>query len=143
MSTLELAEQPASKLILKSLSYFTQPLVILRNYRRADFVPDAFAGLSVAAVMLPQSFIYAIIAGMPPIAGLYTAIIGSIVAGLWGSSKHAQSGPTNTHSLLTLSVAATVAIPGAPEYLAAVALLALMVGSFKMLVGLTRLGILA
>lgn len=143
MSTLELAEQPASKLIRKSLSYFTQPLVILRNYRRANFVPDAFAGLSVAAVMLPQSFIYAIIAGMPPIAGLYTAIIGSIVAGLWGSSKHAQSGPTNTHSLLTLSVAATVAIPGAPEYLAAVALLALMVGSFKMLVGLTRLGILA
>lgn len=142
MTTLELTENPGRELFFKTLSYFTHPLEILRNYHRTDLMPDAIAGLTVAVVLLPQSFIYAIIAGMPPVTGLYTAIIGTIVGALWGSSKYAQSGPTNTHSLLTISVAATLALPGSPEYLAVVGLLAIMVGTFKMLVGVTRLGLL-
>jgi len=96
----------------------------------------------VAVVMLPQAIVFAFIAGMPPATGLYTAIIGSIVAALWGSSEHAQSGPTNTHSLLTLSVVMTVAAVGTPEFLAAAGLLTIMVGVFRLLVGVTRLGIL-
>ncbi|HHB90922.1 MAG TPA: STAS domain-containing protein [Anaerolineae bacterium] len=93
--------------------------------------------------MLPQAMVFAFIAGMPPVTGLYTAILGSIVAGLWGSSRQAQSGPTNTHSLLTLSVTSTVATMGTPEFLAAAGLLTLMVGVFRLLVGITRLGVLA
>lgn len=143
MTTLNLTENPGRDIVFKTLSYFTHPLEILRNYDRADLVPDAMAGLTVAVVLLPQSFIYAIIAGMPPITGIYTAIIGAIVGALWGSSRYAQSGPTNTHSLLTFAVAATLALPGSPEYLTVVGLLALMVGTFKLLVGLTRLGLLA
>ena len=128
---------------LETLGYFTQPVRILRDYQLPYLRFDIVAGLTVAAVMLPQAMVFAFIAGMPPVTGLYTAILGSIVAGLWGSSRQAQSGPTNTHSLLTLSVTSTVATMGTPEFLAAAGLLTLMVGVFRLLVGITRLGVLA
>ncbi len=133
----------AARIARETLDYFTQPVHILREYQRGALRFDLMAGLSVAVILLPQSIVYALIAGMPPAAGLYTAVVGTIIAALWGSSRQAQSGPTNTHALLTLSVAMTVAQVGSPEYLAAVALLALMVGSIKLIVGITRLGILA
>jgi len=128
---------------LETLGYFIQPVRILRDYRLPDLRFDMIAGLTVAAVMLPQAMVFAFIAGMPPVTGLYTAILGSIVAALWGSSRQAQSGPTNTHSLLTLSVTMTVATVGTPEFLAAAGLLTFMVGVFRLLVGVTRLGALA
>ncbi len=128
---------------LETLGYFAQPVRILRDYRLPDLRFDLMAGLTVAAIMLPQAMVFAFIAGMPPVTGLYTAILGSIVAALWGSSHQAQSGPTNTHSLLTLSVTMTVATMGTPEFLAAAGMLTLMVGVFRLLVGVTRLGVLA
>ena len=128
---------------LETLERFIQPVRILREYQPAYLRFDMIAGLTVAAVMLPQAMVFAFIAGMPPVTGLYTAILGSIVAALWGSSRQAQSGPTNTHSLLTLSVTMTVAATGTPEFLAAAGLLTVMVGIFRLLVGVTRLGVLA
>ena len=128
---------------LETLERFIQPVRILREYQPAYLRFDMIAGLTVAAVMLPQAMVFAFIAGMPPVTGLYTAILGSIVAALWGSSRQAQSGPTNTHSLLSLSVTMTVAATGTPEFLAAAGLLTVMVGIFRLLVGVTRLGVLA
>ncbi len=133
----------ARRAAMETLGYFIQPYRILRGYRRDFLRDDLMAGLTVAIILLPQSIVYAMIAGMPPAAGLYTAIVGTLIAALWGSSRQAQSGPTNTHALLTLAVAMTVARPGGPAYLSAVAMLALMVGFIKLLVGITRLGILA
>ncbi len=133
----------AARIAIDTLDYFTQPARILQGYQRDFLRYDLMAGLTVAVVMLPQAIVFAFIAGMPPATGLYTAIIGSIVAALWGSSQHAQSGPTNTHSLLTLSVVMTVAAVGTPEFLAAAGLLTIMVGVFRLLVGVTRLGVLA
>jgi len=127
----------------ETLGFFTQPVRIFRGYQRQYLRFDLLAGLTVAAIMLPQAIVFAFIAGMPPVTGLYTAILGSIVAALWGSSKQAQSGPTNTHSLLTLSVTMTVATVGTPEFAAAAGLLTIMVGVFRLLVGVTRLGVLA
>ena len=138
-----LGAQSAGRIALETLEFFTQPARILRAYRREYLRYDLLAGLTVAAIMLPQAIVFAFIAGMPPVTGLYTAILGSIVAALWGSSMHAQSGPTNTHSLLTLSVTMTVATVGTPEFAAAAGLLTIMVGVFRLLVGVTRLGVLA
>ena len=135
--------ESATRIAWETLAFFTQPARILRDYRRGDLRYDMLAGLTVATVMLPQAIVFAFMAGMPPASGLYTAIIGSIVAALWGSSKHAQSGPTNTHSLLTLSVVMTVAAVGTPEFMAAAGLLTIMVGIFRLLVGVTRLGVIA
>ena len=127
----------------ETLGFFTQPARIFRGYHRQDLRYDLISGLTVAAIMLPQAIVYSFIAGMPPVTGLYTAILGSIVAALWGSSKQAQSGPTNTHALMTMAVTMTVATVGTPEFVAAAGLLTVMVGTFKLLVGVTRLGVLA
>lgn len=128
---------------LKSTArFFLRPVEILRGYRREYLRPDLLAALTVAIIMLPQAIAFALIAELPPEMGLYTAIAGSIIAGLWGSSHHLQTGPTNTTSLLVLSALLMVASPGTPEYLLAAGLLALLVGLFRLVLGFARLGVM-
>ncbi len=85
---------------------------------------------------------YALIAELPPEAGLYAAIIGAVIGALWGSSHHLQTGPTNTTSLLVLSVLLAVASPDDPSYLVIAGAMALMVGLIQILLALARLGVL-
>ena len=122
--------------------FFIRPLRIFRDYRLADLRPDLLAGLTVALVVLPQAIAYALVAGLPPQTGLYAAIAGAIAGALWGSSNQLHTGPTNAASLLVLSVLLAVAAPGEPEYLAAAGLLAILVGVFRLAMGLARLGML-
>jgi SulP family sulfate permease len=124
------------------LSLFTRPARVLRNYPRSSLKLDVVAGLTVAVILLPQSIAYALVAGLPPEMGLYTAIVAALVGALWGSSNQLQTGPTNTASLLVLSTLLVVAIPGSPEYIAAAGLMALMVGVFRLVMGVARLGLL-
>lgn len=125
-----------------TLSYFAQPLRIIRSYRRADLRPDLTAGLTVAIVLLPQAIAFSLIAELPPQMGLYAAIMAAIVGALWGSSHHLHTGPTNAAALLVLTTLLPVATPGSPEFLAAAGVLAVMVGVFRMVMGLARLGLL-
>jgi len=122
--------------------FFMRPVEILSGYRREYLRPDLMAALTVAIIMLPQAIAFALIAELPPEMGLYTAIIGAIVAGLWGTSLHLQTGPTNTVSLLTLSALLVVAKPNSHQYLVAAGVLAMMAGLFHIGMGLARLGIL-
>lgn len=122
--------------------FFIRPIKILRGYRREYLRPDLMAALTVAIIMLPQAIAFALIAELPPEMGLYTAIIGAVVAGLWGSSLHLQTGPTNTMSLLVLSALVLVAKPDTPQYLIAAGVLAILAGIFHLVMGLARLGIL-
>ena len=122
--------------------FFIRPVEILRGYRREYLHPDLMAALTIAIIMLPQAIAFALIAELPPEMGLYTAIIGAIVAGLWGSSLHLQTGPTNTISLLTLSALLVVAKPNSHQYLVAAGVLAMLAGLFHLAMGLARLGIL-
>jgi len=123
-------------------AFFTRPVDIIRNYDLHNLRPDLVAGLTVAVIMLPQAIAFAFIAELPPHMGLYSAIVGSIVGGLWGSSHQLQTGPTNTTSLLVLSGLLAVAVPGTPDYLVAAGMMAMLVGVFRMAMGLARLGIL-
>ncbi len=125
-----------------SLLLLGRPVAVLRGLRRDDLRPDLVAALTVTLIVLPQAMAYALLAGLPPQAGLYAAILSSLVAALWGSSNHLQTGPTNTSSLLTLSALATIAVPGTPAYLAAAGLLAMMGGVMRLVMGLARLGLL-
>lgn len=124
------------------MAAFARPIAILRHYRRADLGPDIIAGLTVAMVAIPQAIAYALIADLPPHTGLYSAIVGTIVGALWGSSHHLQTGPTNATSLLILPALLAVATPGTPEYLTAAATIAVLAGLIKLLAGLARLGML-
>lgn len=128
---------------LKStFEYFLRPVEIIRNYSREDLRPDFVAGLTVTVILLPQAIAYALVAGLPVEMGLYAGIVGSIVGAMWGSSNHMQTGPSNTASLLVLSVLLTVAEPGTSEFIAAAGLITVMVGLFRLVVGLARLGLL-
>jgi len=126
----------------ETLAFFIRPLEIIRAYRPEYIRPDLMAALTMGVVTLPQAIAFAMISELPPQTGLYTAIVASIVGALWGSSIHLNTGPTNTTSLLVLSTLITVAHPGTPEYLAAAAMMAVIVGVFRLTMGLARLGVL-
>lgn len=124
------------------LAYFVRPVAIIRGYKLPYLRGDLLAGLTVAIVALPQAMVFALIAELPPQMGLYAVIVASIVGGLWGSSAQLQTGPTNTTSLLVLSVLVGIASPGTPEYLVAAGVMALVVGVTRLTMGVVRLGVL-
>ncbi len=106
------------------------------------FKADVIAALTIAVITVPQAMAYALIAELPPEAGIYAVIVGAVIGALWGSSRHLQTGPTNTVSLLVLSVLLAVASPNDPHYLFIAGTLALIVGLIQVLLALARLGVI-
>ena len=100
------------------------------------------AGLTGAVIVLPQGVAFAMIAGMPPVYGLYTAIVVPIIAALFGSSKHLVSGPTTAISLVVLAALSGVAEPGSDLFVQLAITLAFMAGAIQFLFGLGRMGTL-
>ena len=108
-----------------------------RRTLRADF----FAGLTGAIIVLPQGLAFAMIAGLPPVYGLYTAIIPPIIAGLFGSSLHMVSGPTTANSLVVFAALSPIVMPGTPEYVSLALVITFFVGLIQLGFGLARLGV--
>ena len=104
---------------------------------------DVVAAATVALVLVPQSLAYAELAGLPVVTGLYTAVAATIAGGLVGSSRYLQTGPVALTSLLTLGALTSLAAPGSAEYVALAALLALVVGAVRILVGVLGWGFVA
>ena len=102
---------------------------------------DQLAGLSVAMVLIPQSMAYAELAGLPSHIGLFASALPPILAALFASSPYLQTGPVALTSLLTFGALASLADPGSADYVALAALLALMVGVTRLLLGVFRLGV--
>jgi SulP family sulfate permease len=112
----------------------------LKGYSPSFFKNDALAGLTVAAVLIPQSMAYAILAGLPPVYGLYAAISAPLIGALWGSLRQLATGPIAIMSLLVLTTLSPHAEPGSPEFIELAFLLAFLVGIIYMGIGLFRLG---
>lgn len=112
-------------------------LASLRGYGLASLNADLIAGVTVAAVALPQAMAYATVIGLPPQYGLYTAIVVTAVGALFDSSRQLINGPTNAISIAVLS--ALLVVPEA-ERLSGAILLALMVGLIQTGITLLRLG---
>lgn len=110
----------------------------LHGYGWKPFARDAQAGLTVALVAAPQGVAYALLAGVPPVHGLYAALVMSIVAALWGSSRFVNTGPTNSAALLT--AVALLPWAGSPDFLRVCFTLTLLVGVMRMALGLMRMG---
>ncbi|AHV94255.1 sulfate transporter family protein [Bordetella holmesii 30539] len=104
---------------------------------------DAMAGLLGALLVLPQGMAFALLAGLPPQYGLYSAVVPCVIAGLFGSSRHVLSGPTNANSLALLAVLAPMAVPGSPGYIELALAVTVLVGLMQLAVSLLRLGVLA
>lgn len=109
----------------------------LRTYSVGALTLDTMAGLTVAAVAVPQAMAYAQIAGIPAQYGLYTAIVMTSVGALFDSSKQLINGPTNAISIAVLSAIAGFS---EAERVPAVILLALLVGIVQTGITLLRLG---
>jgi sulfate permease, SulP family len=112
----------------------------LRRYRRDDLRGDASAGLTVAVMLVPQAMAYAMLAGLPPVVGLYASTVPLLIYAVFGSSRQLAVGPVAIVSLLTLSGVSALAEPGSAEFVALAALLALMSGVLQLVLGVVRAG---
>jgi sulfate permease, SulP family len=110
----------------------------LRN--KSVLTADLQAGLLGAIMVLPQGVAFAMIAGLPPIYGLYTAMITPIVAALMGSSRHLVSGPTTAISLVVASTVGRFAESGSDQYIEMTLVLTFLTGAIQLGMGIGRLG---
>ena len=112
----------------------------LRNYNREDLKGDLTAGLIVAIMLVPQGMAYAMLAGLPPVVGLYASTLPLIVYVLFGSSRQLAVGPVAMMSLLVFAGVSPLAPPGSEKYVSLVLLLSLMVGVIQFCLGFFRAG---
>ena len=115
----------------------------LLHYRLADAPRDIAAGLTVAAIIIPQAMAYAFLVGLPPQTGLYALLGATALAALFGSSRVVVTGPVGIVSLLTITVLLPYAPVGSERYIALATTLALGVGLVQLALGLLRFGFLA
>jgi SulP family sulfate permease len=113
-----------------------------RGYGRGQLAGDLVAGLIVGIMLVPQAMAYAMLAGLPPVVGLYASVFPLVAYALLGSSRHLAVGPVAMVSLIVVARCSAVAKPGTPEYVQAAMLLALLVGLLQVAGGLARLGFL-
>lgn len=115
-------------------------LLWLKDYKKENLLRDFLAGVTISVVLIPQSMSYAMIAGLPPIYGLYAASIPPIVAALWGRASLLATGPVAMVSLLTFSSIIPFVKPGTPEFINMAINLALLVGLIQLVMGVFKLG---
>ena len=103
---------------------------------------DAVAGITVAVVLVPQAMAYAMLAGLPPVYGLYAASVAPWIGALWGSLRQLATGPIAIMSLLVLTTLTPMAEPGSERYVEMAVLLAHLVGLLYLVVGGFRMGLI-
>ncbi len=114
----------------------------LPAYKKEFVKGDLSAGLTVGVMLIPQGMAYAMLAGLPPIYGLYASIIPLILYAIFGTSRQLAVGPVAMVSLLIAAGVGAIAAQGTEQYLALAILLALMVGFIQLMMGVFRLGFL-
>src|SRR3954468_16615239 len=124
------------------LKPFAPPFETARHYSFYKFRKDIVAGLTVSVVEVPQAMAYAIIAGVPPVYGIYTSVIQGVIGAMLSSSEHMTTGPTNTQSLLIASAVHRLVDPtGDPSrYLQLVFALAMLKGLIQLAFAAARMG---
>jgi len=114
----------------------------LPGYKKDWFTKDLVAGLTVGIILIPQGMAYAMIAGLPPVYGLYASLIPVLVYAFLGSSRQLAVGPVAMDSLLVAAGLGALAISGIENYIAMALFLAFFVGAIQLILGLSRMGFL-
>ena len=110
------------------------------TYDASLFRRDLVAGLTVAAIAVPQGMAYALLAGVDPRFGLYSAIVVTLVASIFGSSSHLINGPTSAISLVVFSALAVFEPDQRVEAAEAMFALGITVGAIQVAIAVFRLG---
>ncbi|MDA0608649.1 MAG: solute carrier family 26 protein [Bacteroidetes bacterium] len=114
----------------------------LPNYKKEYLGGDLSAGLTVGIMLIPQGMAYAMIAGLPPVFGLYAALIPQVIYGILGTSRQLSVGPVAMDSLLVAAGLGALSLSGIEEYIGMAIFLALFMGSIQFLLGIVRMGFL-
>ena len=118
-------------------------LLWLQGYNRQALQSDLISGLTISAMLIPQSIGYALVAGLPAEYGLYACIFPPIVYALLGSSNKISIGPVALDAILILAGLSTLAEPGSENYLELALTLTLMVAVIQCLFGVFKFGFIA
>ena len=121
-------------------SYF--PIVSwIKSYSKEELKSDFAAGLTVGVMLIPQGMAYAMIAGLPPVYGLYAALFPQVVYAFMGTSRQLAVGPVAMDSLIVATGLGALSLSGPQEYLALALFLAFFVGTIQLLMGFLKLGV--
>ena len=114
----------------------------LPDYKKSMLWSDAVSGITAGILAIAQGMAYAMIAGLPPVLGLYAALTPQIIYVLMGTSRQLSIGPVAMDSLIVAAGIGTLHIVGVDQYIAAAVFLALFVGVIQVLLGTLKLGFL-
>ena len=101
---------------------------------------DIIAGTTIAMIIIPQSMAYATLADVPPVYGLYAALLPVAIAALFGSSRYLATGPVAMVCLLTSVAISSLSFGDSSLYIAYAVILAMTVGLFQIALALVRAG---
>lgn len=113
----------------------------LPRYKREDLPGDVVAGLTAAAILVPQSMAYATVANLPPVVGLYASVVPVLVFCVFARSRQLSVGPLTSISILSAVGVAGLAARGTSHFIELSATLAVIVGVVHLAIGFTRLGL--
>lgn len=122
-------------------SYFPI-LTWLKTYQKSFLLPDVTAGITVGVMLIPQGMAYAMIAGLPPVFGLYAALLPQVIYALMGTSRQLAVGPVAMDSLLVAASLSALSLSGIETYITMAIFLALLMGLMQLLLGLLKMGFL-
>jgi sulfate permease, SulP family len=128
--------------LVKKITRYIPIIGTLQNYNRDAFRGDFNAGLTVAIMLVPQGMAYAVLAGMPPVYGLYASIVPLLLYAIFGTSRQLAVGPVAMVSLLVVAGVGELADVGSDRFIQLAIMTALGVGVFQLLMGVFRMGFL-
>ena len=115
----------------------------LPKYKKKNFYFDFVAGINVGILLIPQGMAYALIAGLPPIYGLYAALTPQIVYAILGTSRQLAVGPVAIDSLIVASGLGIISVSSPEQYILMAISLAFIVGSFQIIMALFKFSFIA
>jgi sulfate permease, SulP family len=114
----------------------------IKTYNKSLFKTDLTAGITLGVMLIPQGMAYAMIAGLPPVYGLYAALFPQIIYALMGTSRQLSVGPVAMDSLLVATALHTMTIIDAQHYISLAIFLALFMGLIQIFLGIIKFGFL-
>ena len=127
---------------MNSIQHYFPILSWLKTYSPSFLKGDIAAGITVGIMLIPQGMAYAMIAGLPPVYGLYAALFPQIVYAIMGTSRQLAVGPVAIDSLLVAAGLGALSLTTNAEYIALASFLALFMGTIQLLLGGLKLGFL-